>query len=185
MYNGLDLLRWHSSIKKTPKEYLDILYPEEYPWEILKSSSFDYNENKKKIEQKMRSLAKTYPPLCPLHIVTKKNLFSKKTEIPSFSPKIFYCYYIKRPILSNESFLFKLIDASGKVLNKAYSIFDIKKATLKSPDKFKINKIISKESLNGQTLYNVNIEQFPKSMIFKLEKSQLHNFRISNNCQTL
>ena len=89
MYNGLDLLRWHSSIKKTPKEYLDILYPEEYPWEILKSSSFDYNENKKKIEQKMRSLAKTYPPLCPLHIVTKKNYLAKKQKFPALAQKYF------------------------------------------------------------------------------------------------
>ena len=88
----------------------------------------------------MKIMKKNYPILSPVQIVNKKKLFEKKTEVPGFSEQIYYIYYIKRPILSEQTFLFKLVDRSGKILPQAFSIFDIKKTTLESPDKFVIRK---------------------------------------------
>ena len=120
--------RYHTSIKTTPQKYVTFFSSQKYPWEILNASSFNYEENKKTIERKLNVLKKNFPLLSPVQIVQKKSIFGKKTHVPGFSKEIYYIYLIKRPILANQTFLFKLIDASGKVLSQSFSIFDIKKA---------------------------------------------------------
>lgn len=170
--------RYHSSIKTTPQKYVHFISSQKYPWEILNASSFNYEENKKNIERKLNVLKKNFPLLSPVQIVENKSIFGKKSHMPGFSKEIFYIYLIKRPILANETFLFKLIDASGKILSQSFSIFDIKKSVFQSPDKFSIDKIISKVKKNGKMFFNVKISQFPKSMVFKIEENQLKNFKI-------
>ena len=127
----------------------------------------------------MEDLRKKYPILSPVQLVQDQNIFGKKSQVPGFSEEIYYIFAIKRPILSNQTFLFKLIDASGRILNEAFSIFDIKKTTFNSPDQFEICKIVSIKKEFGKTFYNVKLSQFPQSMIFKIERKQLQNFKLN------
>ena len=174
--------RFHSAIKNSPKKYLEQNFsPCKFPWEVLGASNFDYNKNKEEIDRKMRKYSSKYPVLSPVQIVHQKQNFHKGSQSPGFSREIFFIHNIKRPIMENESILFKLIDSSGKILNQAFSIYDIRKSLLKSPDKFTIKRIVSSEKKLGITFYNVVIEQFPRKMIFKIKKSDIKHFRISSN----
>ena len=121
----------------------------------------------------MKIYEKKIPILSPVQIVTNKGLFKKKSETPGFSREIFYIHHLKRPTLFNEGILFKLCNASGEILSPAFRSYELKRATLRSADKFRISSILSKRKINKQTVYSVKIEEFPQNMVFDIKASEM------------
>lgn len=186
--------RPHSSIKfKTPEnvvkagymskdlikpKYTDLVKNNEESFD--QNGSFMYDENKKIIDAKMINMQKKFPILSPVKLVTKLRVFAKGASDEKWTRQNYYIHYFKRPYVSSEEVLIKLIDERGREIAGAFMSRDIKIVKLKSMSNLRISGFteIFKDK-KGFKKFLVNMETFPKDIVFLLTPSDLNKYSLS------
>ena len=157
---------------------LHMRYPRQYPWEVISNQKgFDYIENRNEINKKMENAQKTYPVLSAVRIIKHKHVFSKKSIVSPCSKQIFYIYMHKRPLIYSEPILIKVIDVFGKIKTDVFHTNELKKVNISFEDKPIISRIVDTE----EAFTLVNIEGYPRRLIFKILTASLSNYRSNIN----
>ena len=161
-------------IIKTPREMLEQRFPDKYPWEAISGKKeFNYSQNKKQIEKKMSYVKHMFPVLCPVRILKQKTIFSKRSDMPPWSKEIYFVYRYKRPLLCEEPIMIKVIDFLGKVNTNVFHTYELKRIKLPTQDTPIVSKVLKKDQNN----YFVNIQGYPKSLIFKIPINTFSNYK--------
>ena len=162
----------------SPSDVLQKKFPLEYPWEkIDKCQQFDYIKNKKEIDTKIQYVKSKLPLLTPVRISVQKSMFKKYYNAPPWSKQVYFVFRIKRPILHIEPILVKVCDKLGKIYHGVFQHDQLKKVPLnfqQMPIVYNISHFINRD------LY-VNIEGFPKRLLFKVPFKRIRDFKLSEN----
>lgn len=144
------------------------------PWQILSGNNivvFDYKKNKIQIDKKILKAVAKFPIMSPVCLSLNKlstkaskreDIFKKNYNVPAFSKEIFYIYEIKRPILSTEPILFKVMDSSENILEKTFMMHELKNARIFNNEKLKISKRIKNVVIKGKDFIKVTFTRFGK-----------------------
>ena len=86
------------------------------PWHNLPDAvkKLSFAELRKKINEKMKIVMKTFPKQMPVRALTKRPAFYKKTDFSKWSSNIFFIRGFRRPLTPNQDVGIRLITLSGK-----------------------------------------------------------------------
>ena len=144
------------------------------PWQILSGNDivvFDYKKNKILIDKKISKAVARFPIMSPVSLSLNKlstkaskreDIFKKNYIVPAFSKEFFYIYEIKRPILSTEPILFKVMDSSKTILEKTFMMHELKNARIFNNEKLKISKRLKNVIIKGKDFVTVTFTRFGK-----------------------
>ncbi len=185
-HSALDFVSPNEYIHKDEVERVKPIYEsaasKNEPSISTKTGNFLYEENNKIIEHNMFNAAKKFPILSSVKLSTTKRSFLKNAKSEKFTFETYFIYKLKRPVLSNEPVLFKIVDVRGRELTGSFSENELKKVkSTKNISYFVINGIreVFVDDKSGLTKFVVTVLNLPKDLLFVLSKSQLSTFSLT------
>ena len=157
------------------------------PWQILSENKivvFDYIKNKLAVDKKVSKALAQFPIMTSVYLSMSKlstktskreDVFKKNYNKPAFSNEIFYVFELKRPILSTEPVLFKVMNSSEKILEKTFMKHELKNARIFNNEKLKISRRLKDVTIKSKEFVKVTFFRFGKKKII-IPKSTLKYF---------
>lgn len=169
--------RPHTSLKMSPNQFLK----EPLKLAFQRESSlkkFNYEENKRKIDEELKKSLKRVHLFSPVRISVKKTRTWQKeaTRLKYFSED-FFIYQFKRNMLPNFPILVKLCDLKCKILPGSFDLNSLKILKFKKLP-FIIKSFEAKKIIDANTYFVVKIANF-KQKHFLIPETDLKYFQTS------
>ena len=133
----------HSKINMSPKKFLELRKIYKNPWEMSSKfglkTQFDYDNNKKIIQDKLKKIKKHFPVDSSVRLFRKVSRNLKRSHNSSWSNEIFFIDGFKIPLLGHSNIGIYLRNRSGKRIKGITYSELIKHVSI--PKKWEIKKI--------------------------------------------
>ncbi len=149
---------------------------------ITNNGEFNFEKNKSMIDKKMKLAEQKFPILSCVKMSTKKTVFLKSSKSEKFTLENYFVFRIKRPLFSSEPVTYILCDLRGRLLKGHVYEHELKRVPFNNFSAFKIIGLKERyiEKTSGKVKFIVNLANFPKDLLFDLNKSDLAKLSMSN-----